>query len=234
MFEGKKTTKKQKRTRLFITAVIISSMFVVRLILIQNGVITTAQDLTDEELVTRISPWEVQITTPSGTGRGTVILVSTGKKSASDTVYLISTADVVRDFDKNSTVTFSDGKAYSGEQGNLDEESNIGIVSVSAEDNRTDSAYSEDIFYQKEAGTELVWLSDDGALQKGTFTSRNAEVSGYDKAVLTAEGSMEGASEGAGLYDTTGNYIGTLITEKNGTLIAVPADQVYSYFKVNH
>ena len=86
MFEGKKTTKKQKRTRLFITAVIISSMFVVRLILIQNGVITTAQDLTDEELVTRISPWEVQITTPSGTGRGTVILVSTGKKSASDTV----------------------------------------------------------------------------------------------------------------------------------------------------
>ena len=127
MFEGKKTTKKQKRTRLFITAVIISSMFVVRLILIQNGVITTAQDLTDEELVTRISPWEVQITTPSGTGRGTVILVSTGKKSASDTVYLISTADVVRDFDKSSTVTFSDGKAYSGEQGNLDEESNIGI-----------------------------------------------------------------------------------------------------------
>ena len=114
------------------------------------------------------------------------------------------------------------------------EESNIGIVSVSAEDNRTDSAYSEDIFYQKEAGTELVWLSDDGALQKGTFTSRNAEVSGYDKAVLTAEGSMEGTSEGAGLYDTTGNYIGTLITEKNGTLIAVPADQVYSYFKVNH
>ena len=215
MFEGKKTTKKQKRTRLFITAVIISSMFVVRLILIQNGVITTAQDLTDEELVTRISPWEVQITTPSGTGRGTVILVSTGKKSASDTVYLISTADVVRDFDKSSTVTFSDGKAYSGEQGNLDEESNIGIVSV-------------------EAGTELVWLSDDGALQKGTFTSRNAEVSGYDKAVLTAEGSMEGTSEGAGLYDTTGNYIGTLITEKNGTLIAVPADQVYSYFKVNH
>ena len=205
MFEGKKTTKKQKRTRLFITAVIISSMFVVRLILIQNGVITTAQDLTDEELVTRISPWEVQITTPSGTGRGTVILVSTGKKSASDTVYLISTADVVRDFDKSSTVTFSDGKAY-----------------------------SEDIFYQKEAGTELVWLSDDGALQKGTFTSRNAEVSGYDKAVLTAEGSMEGTSEGAGLYDTTGNYIGTLITEKNGTLIAVPADQVYSYFKVNH
>ena len=224
MFEGKKTTKKQKRTRLFITAVIISSMFVVRLILIQNGVITTAQDLTDEELVTRISPWEVQITTPSGTGRGTVILVSTGKKSASDTVYLISTADVVRDFDKSSTVTFSDGKAYSGEQGNLDEESNIGIVSV----------YSEDIFYQKEAGTELVWLSDDGALQKGTFTSRNTEVSGYDKAVLTAEGSMEGTSEGAGLYDTTGNYIGTLITEENGTLIAVPADQVYSYFKVNH
>lgn len=233
MFEGKKTTKKQKRIRLFLAAVIVSSMLVVRIILIQNGVITAAQDLSDEELVTQISPWEVQIKTSSGTGRGTVILVSSGKKGASDTVYLISTADVARDFDKTSTVTFSDGTAYSGERGNLDEESNIGIVRVTA-DGRTDSAYSEDIFYQKEAGTELVWLSDDGTLQKGTFTSRNAKVEGYDKAVLTAEGSMEGTSEGAGLYDTTGNYIGTLITEEDGTLIAVPADQMYSYFKVNH
>lgn len=233
MFEGKKTTKKQKRIRLFLAAVIVSSMLVVRIILIQNGVITAAQDLSDEELVTQISPWEVQIKTSSGTGRGTVILVSSGKKGASDTVYLISTADVARDFDKTSTVTFSDGTAYRGERGNLDEESNIGIVRVTA-DGRTDSAYSEDIFYQKEAGTELVWLSDDGTLQKGTFTSRNAKVEGYDKAVLTAEGSMEGTSEGAGLYDTTGNYIGTLITEEDGTLIAVPADQIYSYFKVNH
>lgn len=233
MFEGKKTTKKQKRIRLFLAAVIVSSMLVVRIILIQNGVITAAQDLSDEELVTRISPWEVQIKTSSGTGRGTVILVSSGKKGASDTVYLISTADVAKGFDKTSTVTFSDGTAYSGERGNLDEESNIGIVRVTA-DGRTDSAYSEDIFYQKEAGTELVWLSDDGTLQKGTFTSRNAKVEGYDKAVLTAEGSMEGTSEGAGLYDTTGNYIGTLITEEDGTLIAVPADQIYSYFKVNH
>ena len=233
MFEGKKTTKKQKRIRLFLAAVIVSSMLVVRIILIQNGVITAAQDLSDEELVTQISPWEVQIKTSSGTGRGTVILVSSGKKGASDTVYLISTADVARDFDKTSTVTFSDGTAYSGERGNLDEESDIGIVRVTA-DGRTDSAYSEDIFYQKEAGTELVWLSDDGTLQKGTFTSRNAKVEGYDKAVLTAEGSMEGTSEGAGLYDTTGNYIGTLITEEDGTLIAVPADQIYSYFKVNH
>lgn len=233
MFEGKKTTKKQKRIRLFLAAVIVSSMLVVRIILIQNGVITAAHDLSDEELVTQISPWEVQIKTSSGTGRGTVILVSSGKKGASDTVYLISTADVARDFDKTSTVTFSDGTAYSGERGNLDEESDIGIVRVTA-DGRTDSAYSEDIFYQKEAGTELVWLSDDGTLQKGTFTSRNAKVEGYDKAVLTAEGSMEGTSEGAGLYDTTGNYIGTLITEEDGTLIAVPADQMYSYFKVNH
>lgn len=233
MFEGKKTTKKQKRIRLFLTVVIVSSMFVVRLILIQTGVIQGAQDLTDAELVSRITPWEVTIQTPSGTGRGTVMLVSTGRKNASDTVYLISTEGVVQDFDDSSEVTFSDGSSYSGTLGSTDEEKDIGIVSVQA-DGKSDSTYSEDIFYQKEAGSEVVWLDDAGNLQKGTFTSRSAVVDGYDIALLTAEGSMDGTSEGAGLYDTTGNYLGTLITEENGTLLAIPANTMYSYFKVNH
>lgn len=234
MFQGTKTTKKQKRTRMLLAVIIVSSMFLVRILLIQNGTIHEAEVLTDEELQSRIPACEVTLKTPAGVGRGTVILVqSSRKKDTQDTVYIITTAEIAESFDDSSEVIFEDGEALNGTQTDISEDENLGIVSVTA-DGKSDCSYSEDTFYQKESGSELVWTDDDGNLQKGTFLSENASYTGYENSVLTGEGSADGTSEGAGLYDPTGTYLGLLLEEDNGTLIAVPADQVYSYFRLNH
>ncbi|SDZ92342.1 hypothetical protein SAMN02745687_01097 [Lachnospiraceae bacterium NK3A20] len=236
---GSKSTPEQKRKRLLYLTAVVIALFLLRVILVNTGVISGPKELPVEELTANLSETEALVSAGKIAGHATIMQVSpAGKKKDTDTVYLLTTYEIAaaaKELDGSAVITFGDGTSAKASFNNADKTLGIGVLEC--EVNGKDSVYfSENVLYQMQVGTPVVFQEDQGnqKLAEGSFLDRSRQQEGFDENVMLIEATDADIAPGTGIYAKTGYWLGLALSEADGSIVCAPGNTAVDYFRTHH
>ena len=201
-------------------------------------IVHSVDDLTIAQIAQKASPSVVEITTESVvTGSSMTQYISSGAGSGvilSDAGYILTNNHVIEGASQ-ITVTTSDGASYKAALVGLDENLDVALLKIEAEDlvPATVASSSELV-----AGQEVVAIGNPLGQLGGTVTdgiisalNRSITISGRTMNLLQTNAAINPGNSGGGLFDASGNLVGLVVAkyadeEIEGIGFAIPIDDV--------